>query len=225
MTDTSWRNRVTLLVNSCDAYADLWQPFFTLLKRYFVPLPAEILLNTETKDFAFDGLNLRCVHSTAPTYGERMTDALREVKTEYTLLLLDEPAAGLDPEGRDEILSEVKEYHKKTGTTVLLVSHSMEDIAKYADRVLVMSNKKIAMYDTVENVFARAPELLALGLSVPQVTKIFLKLREMGVDVPADVYTVPYAVKMILEAKKRRDAGESLVLPRVDAKKGGAATC
>ena len=141
------------------------------------------------------------------------------------ILVLDEPAAGLDPEGRDEILSEVKEYHKKTGTTVLLVSHSMEDIAKYADRVLVMSNKKIAMYDTVENVFARAPELLALGLSVPQVTKIFLKLREMGVDVPADVYTVPYAVKMILEAKKRRDAGESLVLPRVDAKKGGAATC
>ena len=141
------------------------------------------------------------------------------------ILVLDEPAAGLDPECRDEILSEVKEYHKKTGTTVLLVSHSMEDIAKYADRVLVMSNKKIAMYDTVENVFARAPELLALGLSVPQVTKIFLKLREMGVDVPADVYTVPYAVKMILEAKKRRDAGESLVLPRVDAKKGGAATC
>ena len=141
------------------------------------------------------------------------------------ILVLDEPAAGLDPEGRDEILSEVKDYHKKTGTTVLLVSHSMEDIAKYADRVLVMSNKKIAMYDTVENVFARAPELLALGLSVPQVTKIFLKLREMGVDVPADVYTVPYAVKMILEAKKRRDAGESLVLPRVDAKKGGAATC
>ena len=112
------------------------------------------------------------------------------------ILVLDEPAAGLDPEGRDDILSEVKEYHKKTGTTVLLVSHSMEDIAKYANRVLVMSNKKIAMYDTVEKVFARAPELLELGLSVPQVTKIFLKLREMGVDVPADVYTIPYAVKM-----------------------------
>ncbi len=78
---------------------------------------------------------------------------------------------------------------------MLLVSHSMEDIAKYANRVLVMSNKKIAMYDTVEKVFARAPELLELGLSVPQVTKIFLKLREMGVDVPADVYTIPYAVK------------------------------
>ena len=117
------------------------------------------------------------------------------------------------------------EYHKKTGTTVLLVSHSMEDIAKYANRVLVMSNKKIAMYDTVEKVFARAPELLELGLSVPQVTKIFLKLREMGVDVPADVYTIPYAVKMILAAKARRDAGETLVLPRNDDQKGGAAEC
>ena len=138
------------------------------------------------------------------------------------ILVLDEPAAGLDPEGRDDILSEVKEYHKKTGTTVLLVSHSMEDIAKYANRVLVMSNKKIAMYDTVEKVFARAPELLELGLSVPQVTKIFLKLREMGVDVPADVYTIPYAVKTLLEAKRRRDAGESLVLPRSAAQKGGA---
>ena len=138
------------------------------------------------------------------------------------ILVLDEPAAGLDPEGRDDILSEVKEYHKKTGTTVLLVSHSMEDIAKYANRVLVMSNRKIAMYDTVEKVFARAPELLELGLSVPQVTKIFLKLREMGVDVPADVYTIPYAVKTLLEAKRRRDAGESLVLPRSTAQKGGA---
>ena len=141
------------------------------------------------------------------------------------ILVLDEPAAGLDPEGRDEILSEVKDYHKKTGTTVLLVSHSMEDIAKYADKVLVMSRKKIAMYDTVEKVFARAPELLELGLSVPQVTKIFLKLREMGVDVPADVYTIPYAVKMILAAKARRDAGETLVLPRNEDQKGGAAEC
>lgn len=137
------------------------------------------------------------------------------------ILVLDEPAAGLDPEGRDEILSEVKNYHRQTGTTVLLVSHSMEDIAKYANRVLVLSDKKIAMYDTVERVFARAPELLKLGLSVPQVTKIFIKLREMGIDVPTDVYTIPYAVKTLLAAKARRDAGESLTLPRRDAKGGG----
>ena len=141
---------------------------------------------------------------------------------EPKILVLDEPAAGLDPEGRDTILSQIRNYHEQTGITVILVSHSMEDIARYANRVLVMSNKKIAMYDTVEKVFARAPELLELGLSVPQVTKIFLKLREMGVDVPADVYTIPYAVKTLLEAKRRRDAGESLVLPRSAARKGGA---
>jgi energy-coupling factor transport system ATP-binding protein len=155
---------------------------------------------------------------------------------EPRILVLDEPAAGLDPEGRDTILAQVKEYHKKTGTTVLLVSHSMEDIAKYANKVLVLAERRIAMYDTVERVFARAPELLDLGLSVPQVTKIFLKLREMGLDVPADVYTIPYAVKAILAAKARRDAGESLTLPRKAAPetepetqesdtKGGAATC
>lgn len=144
------------------------------------------------------------------------------------ILVLDEPAAGLDPEGRDEILGEIKQYHKQTGTTVLLVSHSMEDIAKYANRVLVMAVKKVAMYDTVERVFARAEELLALGLSVPQVTKIFLKLREMGLDLPTDVYTVPYAVKTLLEAKARRDAGQSLVLPRRTAApgpKGGSTEC
>ena len=119
---------------------------------------------------------------------------------EPKILVLDEPAAGLDPEGREQILSQVKAYHKKTGTTVLLVSHSMEDIAKYADKVLVMDHKHIAMYDTVENVFARAGELLALGLSVPQVTKIFLKLKEMGLEIDTDVYTMPYAVKTILAA-------------------------
>ena len=99
---------------------------------------------------------------------------------EPRILVLDEPAAGLDPEGRDSILSAIKRYHKDTGTTVLLVSHSMEDIARYADKVLVMTQKHVAMYDTVERVFARAEELLALGLSVPQVTKIFLKLAGDG---------------------------------------------
>ncbi len=123
---------------------------------------------------------------------------------EPKVLVLDEPAAGLDPEGRDTILSQIKAYHKETGTTVLLVSHSMEDIAKYANRVLVMEQRRIAMYDTVERVFARAPELLELGLSVPQVTKIFLRLRQMGLDIPADVYTVPYAVKTVLEAARAK---------------------
>ena len=123
------------------------------------------------------------------------------------VLVLDEPAAGLDPEGRDTILSQIKDYHEKTGITVLLVSHSMEDIAKYANRVLVMHRARIAMYDTVENVFARAEELLQLGLSVPQVTQIFLKLRQMGLDIPADVYTIPYAVKAIQKALAAKQGG------------------
>lgn len=90
MNEAQWQNRMTMLVNSCDAYEDLWQPFFTLLKRYFAPLDMRILLNTESKDFHFEGLNIECVHSSAATYGERMTDALRRVKTEYTLLMLDD---------------------------------------------------------------------------------------------------------------------------------------
>ena len=124
------------------------------------------------------------------------------------VLVLDEPAAGLDPEGRDTILSQIKAYHEKTGITVLLVSHSMEDIAKYANRVLVMHRAKIAMYDTVEKVFAHAQQLLELGLSVPQVTQIFLKLRQMGLDIPVDVYTIPYAVKTIRRALAAKQAGE-----------------
>ena len=128
---------------------------------------------------------------------------------EPRILVLDEPAAGLDPEGRDTILSQIRQYHQDTGTTVLLVSHSMEDIARYANRVLVMDQRKVAMYDDVEKVFARAPELLELGLSVPQVTKIFLKLREMGLDIATDVYTTPYAVKTVLKAleAKKEAAG------------------
>ena len=78
----------------------------------------------------------------------------------------------------------MKEYHRRTGTTVLLVSHSMEDIANYADKVLVMDNARVAMYAETAKIFAEAPHLLELGLSVPQVTKIFIRLREMGLDIP-----------------------------------------
>ena len=137
---------------------------------------------------------------------------------EPRILVLDEPAAGLDPEGRDTILAQIKAYHKKTGVTVVLVSHSMEDIAKYADKVLVMHRAGVAMYDTVENIFARAPELLDLGLSVPQVTQIFLRLKEMGLDIKTDVYTMPYAVKTVLKAYNARHPEKPLPLPE---EKGG----
>ena len=139
---------------------------------------------------------------------------------EPRILVLDEPAAGLDPEGRDTILSQIRNYHKKTGVTVVLVSHSMEDIAKYADKVLVMHRAKVAMYDTVEKVFARAPELLELGLSVPQVTQIFLKLREMGLDIQTDVYTMPYAVTTVLKAWNARHPDKPLPLPVIHGEGG-----
>lgn len=114
------------------------------------------------------------------------------------LLVLDEPAAGLDPKGRDTILQQVKDFHRQTGTSVVLVSHSMEDVAKYADKVLVLKDGSIAMYEDTPIVFSRAQELLDLGLSVPQITKIFLRLKEMGVDINTDVYTVKYAAETIL---------------------------
>ena len=85
--------------------------------------------------------------------------------------------------------------------------HPTEEIAKYANPVLVMSHAKLAMYDTVEKVFGHAQELLELGLSVPQVTQIFLKLRQMGLDIPADVYTLPYAVKTIQKALAAKQGG------------------
>ena len=124
------------------------------------------------------------------------------------VLVLDEPAAGLDPEGREMILDQIKQYHKETGCTVILVSHSMEDIAKYADKILVLKDGGVVMYDTTENVFDRASDLLEMGLSVPQVTKIFVKLKQMGIDIDTDVYTIPYAVKTILKAMAENGGGQ-----------------
>ncbi|MBQ2988988.1 MAG: energy-coupling factor transporter ATPase [Clostridia bacterium] len=109
------------------------------------------------------------------------------------ILILDEPAAGLDPRGRDEILSRVVEYRKKTDSTVIMISHSMEDMAVYCDKILVMSDSKPYMYGTPAEVFGRAAELESVGLTVPQVTKMMLLLAEQGFDVRTDVYTVAQA--------------------------------
>ncbi len=125
------------------------------------------------------------------------------IAMEPKILVLDEPAAGLDPEGRDMILNQIKEYHKETGSTIVFVSHSMEDIAKYANKVLVLNAGKVSMYDDTDKIFARAPQLIEFGLSVPEVTKIFLKLKEMGLDIKTDVYTVPYAVKTLLAMREK----------------------
>ncbi len=118
------------------------------------------------------------------------------------ILILDEPTAGLDPKGRQEILNMVVDYKKKTGSTVLLVSHSMEDVAGVATKILVMNKSSIAMYDTVENVFSRSAQLEDMGLNVPQITRIFMALKSNGVDIDDDVYTVKEGCRRLVSLLK-----------------------
>ena len=121
------------------------------------------------------------------------------------VLVLDEPAAGLDPKGRDVLLAQIGSYHQHRKNTVLLVSHSMEDIARTADRVLVMNQGKAAMFDTTPKVFARSQELESMGLRVPQVTAIMTRLRNMGCPVPSGVLTLEQAVRALLPLVKREE--------------------
>ena len=109
------------------------------------------------------------------------------------VLILDEPTAGLDPHGRDRILGVIKDYHKEKGSTVMLVSHSMEDVAKTVSKILVMNDSKVFMYDTPERVFARVRELDDMGLTVPQITRVFDRLKQSGVGFTDEVYSTAYA--------------------------------
>ena len=124
---------------------------------------------------------------------------------EPKILILDEPTAGLDPKGRDKILGQIKEYHKEKGNTVLLVSHSMEDVAKTVKKILVMNDSKLFCYDDTVNVFKRADEISKMGLSVPQITRVFNRLKEAGIDIQDDVYTVEYGKKLLLELLAKKE--------------------
>ncbi len=121
---------------------------------------------------------------------------------EPEVLVLDEPAAGLDPRGRDDIFRFITEYHEKHGTTVIFVTHSMEDAARLASRIVVMRDSHVFMDGTPPEIFSRAGELLEAGLDVPQITRVFLKLREMGAPVREGVYTVEQAAQEILRCKR-----------------------
>ncbi len=124
---------------------------------------------------------------------------------EPKVLILDEPTAGLDPRGRDRILGLIKEYHAEKGTTVLLVSHSMEDVAKTVSKILVMNDAKVFMYSDRSSVFAKSAELTSMGLTVPQVTRVFDRLREMGIEFEDEVFSVDYAKDLVMRllAEKR----------------------
>lgn len=114
------------------------------------------------------------------------------------VLILDEPTAGLDPRGREEILEEIKAYRRQTGATILLVSHSMEDVARHAQQILVMNAGKVFCYGTVENVFCRSQELQAIGLAVPQITRVCNALRAKGIPLTEDIFTVEQAKEQLI---------------------------
>ena len=125
------------------------------------------------------------------------------IAMEPEVLILDEPTAGLDPMGREILLSQIVNYHKEKGNTVLLVSHSMEDIARVADRILVMNHSHLAMLDTTKAIFARGDELETMGLKVPQITKIMQALKAKGVDVPDGILTVDEALEVLSSLLKK----------------------
>ncbi len=122
------------------------------------------------------------------------------IAMEPEILILDEPTAGLDPSGREEILRNIEDYRKKHNATVMMVSHSMDDVARLTDRLLVLNGSHLAMDGTPDEVFARAEELVAMGLNIPQVTRVFLELQKLGLDVPP-VYTMQQAIEVLKSVK------------------------
>ena len=124
------------------------------------------------------------------------------------VLVLDEPTAGLDPKGRDEILDQIAYLHEKADMTVILVSHSMEDIAKYVDRIIVMNKGSVMFNDVPKKVFAHYKELESVGLAAPQVTYIMHALKEKGMDVPTDATTIEEAADGIMKALKKERAAK-----------------
>lgn len=119
------------------------------------------------------------------------------------ILILDEPTAGLDPMGKEVLLTQMTEYHKKSGNTVLLVSHSMEDIARVADKVLVMNHSSLALFEETRKVFSQGEKLESMGLRVPQITKIMQELNKKGFAFSEGILTVDEAVREILSCLKK----------------------
>jgi len=124
------------------------------------------------------------------------------IAMEPDVLILDEPTAGLDPVGREGILSNLRDYQKSQNATVVMVSHSMEEVAANVDRLIVMNHGSIAMSGTPGEVFSHASELVDMGLDVPLMTQVFLRLKQMGVAVDASVYTLDQAIESLMSMKK-----------------------
>lgn len=166
-------------------------------------LPEDEVERRVREAMALVGLDFESVKDRSPfeiSGGQRRRVAIAGVLAmEPRVLILDEPTAGLDPRGRDEILSQIKNLHEQRGMTIILVSHSMEDIARLVDRIIVMNRGKIALMGKPEEVFSYVEELHAMGLGIPQIMHVMRELRARGMDVPDNIYTVDQAVKVILE--------------------------
>ena len=123
------------------------------------------------------------------------------IAMEPEVLILDEPTAGLDPCGRAEILANIEAYRKAKNATIMMVSHSMNDVARLTDRLLVMNKSHLAMNGTPDEVFRHAQELLDMGLDIPELTRVFLHLQKLGLDIP-QVYTMEQAVSALKKLKE-----------------------
>lgn len=121
------------------------------------------------------------------------------IAMEPEVLILDEPTAGLDPRGSEEILENLRVFRRETGAAIVMVSHSMEDVARNAQRIVVMNDSQVAMEGTPQEIFARAEDLISMGLDVPQITQVFLRLRQLGLPVDTSVYTVEQAKAQLME--------------------------
>ena len=153
----------------------------------------QLFEETVEKDIAFGPKNLGLDDA---EIARRVRDAMRKVALDYDAL--HEPCAGLDPRGREEILGLIRDLHRDTGATIVMVSHSMDDVASLAERVIVMNHGRVAMDGAPREVFSRGAELRAIGLDVPQAVMLADKLRERGFDVPQGVYRVE-EIKAVIE--------------------------
>ena len=187
----------------------------------------QLFEETVYKDIAFGPANMgktgdeldRCVREAAKLVGIR-DDQLEKspfelsggqkrrvalagvIAMEPKVLILDEPSAGLDPAGRENLLANIRDIHRNRGTTILMVSHSMDEVAQNVDRILVLKSAHVLMSGTPKEVFARADELLSAGLDVPQVTRVAMRLRQQGLPIDPAVYTVQDLEKELLAVRK-----------------------
>ena len=185
-------------------------PQLTAVQNVTLVLPgsAEQYKKQIIKDFQQFGMDAAALDLPAARLsgGQKRRVAIAGVMAmEPKVLILDEPTAGLDPRGRDEILAQIRAYHETKRATVILVSHSMEEIARNVGRIVVMRDAHVYMDGTPRQVFARAEELEQAGLDVPQVTKIAMALRRRGMDIDPAVYTIEELEQALLD---RRGGGE-----------------